>query len=127
MSFDPPQGNGNGNEPSPMMMGMILGGTYGTMGFCGIVPGILQIFAGIKVFKFQSRTLGIVSLFSGLATMLTCYCAPTSVALLIYGLIVLLNNSVSQAFELAKQGHSPDHIDLMFNPLYAQQQQQLKP
>jgi hypothetical protein len=124
-TFEPPPEAKDG--PSGLFLGMIMGGTYLTMGLCGAIPGALQIYAGLKLYQFKSRSLGIIALSSGLATILTCYCAPTSIALFVYGLIVLLNDSVREAFELAKQGHSPDQIDLMFNPLFIQQQQQLKP
>jgi hypothetical protein len=100
---------------------------YGGMGLCGIIPGSMQAYSGWKLYKFQSRTLAIVSLSAGLATMLTCYCAPTSIGLMIYGLIVLMNDSVRQAFDLAKQGNSPDQIDAFFNPWVYQQQYQPPP
>jgi hypothetical protein len=120
-TFDPPPGANNGDGPSPMVFGMIMGGTYLGMGLAGIIPGIMQIYSGFKTYQFQKRTLAIVSVCSGMATVLTCYCSVTAIALMIYGLIVLLDQSVREAFELAKQGHSADQIDLMFNPLYAGQ------
>jgi len=53
---------------------------------------------------------------SGGASVLTCNCSITAIALLIDGLIVLMDNSVKQAFELARQGYLPEQIDALFNP-----------
>jgi len=46
--------------------------------------------------------------------MLSCYCAPTSIALFVYGLIVYLNSDVATAFEMAEQGVSPKEIKATF-------------
>ena len=61
------------------------------------IPGILQIVAGVRVRKRKSRTLAIVGLVFGLASMLGCYCFPTSLAMLVWGMIVLLDPDVQVA------------------------------
>jgi hypothetical protein len=38
------------------------------------------------------------------------FCAPTAIALLIFGLIIYLNADVQRAFELGEQGATPDQI-----------------
>jgi len=43
-------------------------------------------------------------LFSNLLAVFTFYCAPTSIGLIIYGLIVFFNADVRRAFEMAAQG-----------------------
>jgi hypothetical protein len=53
----------------------------------------------------------------GLLTLLTCYCFPTSLGLFIYGLIVLLNDSVKLGFELADRGYSSAEIKRAFAQL----------
>jgi hypothetical protein len=93
-----------------------VGGMYGGMGLAALIPGILNCWAGWGVFRFKQRTLGMVSLFAGLVTVMSCYCAPTSIGLMIYGLIVLLDSSVREGFALAEQGYTADQIDAMFNP-----------
>jgi len=75
---------------------------------------LLTIYSGFKVYRFKSRTLAIVSLFSGLVMIATCYCFPTSLALTIYGLIVMLNPSVKLGFDLQKNGYSAQNIQRAF-------------
>ena len=97
-------------QPSPVTMGWIMTAFYGGLGLVVLTAGGLKIYAGVKSLKFRGRTLGIVSLSFGLVTAFTCYCAPTSIALAIYGLIVYLNGDVAAAFRLGKEGHSVDQI-----------------
>lgn len=83
---------------------------YGGLGFMLLVVGVLNILAGIRNYRFRSRGLGITAMSMGMAAALTCYCAPTAIGLLIYGLIVYLNPQVAAAFALAQQGYTPDQI-----------------
>ena len=101
------------NGPSPAQMQTILFATYISMGIAGFIPGIIQIVAGILNFGLKGRVLGIVALVMGSISIGTCYCGPTSIALLVYGLIIYLNNSSVQAFALAKQGLKWSDIEKM--------------
>jgi hypothetical protein len=83
------------------------------MGSAGIVPGIIQIIAGIRNFRLHGRIFGIVALVTGVLSIGTCYCAPTSVALMVYGLIIYLNNTSTQVFSLAQQGLKWSDIEKM--------------
>jgi hypothetical protein len=113
--------DGNARNPPPAEMPWIFGLVYGGMGLCGVIPGILHVWAGWRVFHFQQRTFGIVSISAGALSLGTCYCGFTAIGLLVYGLIVLLDASVKQAFDLAQQGYTPDQIDATFNPWLAAQ------
>jgi len=64
----------------------------------------LRIYAAYRAYQFRGRVMGIVSLIFGCITILTCYCFPTSLALLVYGLIVYNNQDVKSAFTLGEQG-----------------------
>ena len=97
----------------PGMEGFLLA-FYGVNGVLLLSTGILGIWGGIRIMKFRGRTLGIVTLSAGLLSILSCYCFPTALALFIYGLIVLLNPQVKQAFEMGKQGRSPADIQNHF-------------
>lgn len=100
-----------GPQPfDPEYAPLILMAVYGAMGATGLIPGGLLIFAGIRNYGFRSWTLGVVALCLGLASMATCYCMPTAVALAIYGLIVYLNASVKRGFELVAKGWQPDQL-----------------
>ena len=70
----------------------------------------LKIVAGIKNLKYRGRALGMAALISSIVSMLTGYCAPTAIALLIYGLIIYLNDDVRRAFEMGEQGVPPEAI-----------------
>jgi hypothetical protein len=111
----------NAANPPPPNMPLFMGALYGGMGLFGLIPGVLNVWAGLRVFRFQQRTFGIVSISAGALSMVTCYCGFTAIGLLVYGLIVLLDASVKQAFELAQQGYTPDQIDATFNPWLAAQ------
>jgi hypothetical protein len=88
----------------------LFGGIYILFGGLLLGTGGLNIAAGIKNLKYRSRTLGIVALCIGGLAMFTCYCAPTAIGLMIYGLIIYLNQDVSRAFEMGEQGASQDQI-----------------
>jgi hypothetical protein len=105
------------NGPSPDFMANMMAGIYGGLGVVIGIIGALNIFAGYRNWKFKSRTLGIVSLVAGLGPIFTCYCAPTSLALCIYGLIVYLNVPVAAAFRMGEEGYSGDEITMAFSPL----------
>jgi hypothetical protein len=92
----------------------VVGGIVSILGVVALAAAILKIVAGIKNLKFRGRTLGIVAMASGVLTIFICYCAPTALALMVYGLIVYLNGDVARAFEQGKQGWSPDQIKASF-------------
>lgn len=83
---------------------------YGGMGACGIIPGGLQIYAGIQNLWLKGHTLGVVAISAGVMSIGTCYCIPTALGLLIYGLIIYLNQTTKIAFQLAKEGQTFDSI-----------------
>lgn len=105
----------NSNGPPPETMWVFFA-AYAIIGIFAILSGILNIWSGIRVMRFRQRTFGISAVSIGALAVFTCYCSLTAVALLVYGLIVLLDASVKQAFELGDQGYKPDQIDAMFNP-----------
>jgi hypothetical protein len=92
----------------------VVGAIVTIFGVVALAAAVLKIVAGIRNLKYRGRTLGIVALVSGVLTMFTCYCAPTALALMVYGLIVYLNGDVARAFEQGKQGWSSDQIKASF-------------
>jgi len=76
--------------------------------FCAV--GGVRIFAGLRIHRLKGRVLGILSVSTGMLTALGCCCLPTTVALFVYGLIVLLNQPVTQAFQRVKSGESVNSI-----------------
>ncbi len=81
----------------------------------GLVIGGTRVYAGVRNLYFRSHTFGIVSLALGLATVVTCWCAPTSIALTIYGLIIYLNPFVAEAFAMGERGAEPEAIVAHFS------------
>lgn len=108
-----------GPNPPPEWLPWVLATGFVLFGVVILVSSGVMIWAGIRSFSFRSRKLNIIALIAGSLSVLTCYCAPTSIGLLVYGLIVYLNPSVKQAFEMGDQGLAADQIDAAFNP-YAQ-------
>ncbi|MBC8871500.1 MAG: hypothetical protein H8E44_18915 [Planctomycetes bacterium] len=97
--------------PPPEAMTWVLLAIYGGMGVVVLIGAVLHIFAGIRNYKFRGRVLGFVALIAGMVTtLMTCYCAPTAIALGVYGLICFLNPEVTHAFAMAKAGKKKDEI-----------------
>ncbi len=72
--------------------------------------GFLQFIAGVLNYTFRARVLGIVALSLGIVTALTVYCAPTGIALAIWGLINYLNPAVRSAFAMVESGESANDV-----------------
>lgn len=89
--------------------GFISGMLFGAFGFIGaatLIVGILQLVAGLRLRTFRSRLLGFVALAAGLLTVISCYCAPSSIALLIWGAIVLRSPDVAARFDAASSSRT---------------------
>ncbi|MFK7768327.1 MAG: hypothetical protein AB8B55_13980 [Mariniblastus sp.] len=114
--FDIP--NPNANDPE-VQRGIAAGKVimfwvFGGLGAASAMIGILHIIAGILGFQYRGRRLTIFTLCIGLVSMLTCYCAPTAIALMVYGLIIFMHPSVKQAFEMKKSGLTNQEIQMHF-------------
>ncbi|HYT91160.1 MAG TPA: hypothetical protein VEL76_20775 [Gemmataceae bacterium] len=83
---------------------------YLALGAVALVAAPLRIVAGIRNLSYRGRGLGLTALFVGGLSMLTCYCAPTSLGLMIYGLIVYFNEETAWAFRLGEQGMSTEEV-----------------
>ena len=69
-----------------------------------LIVAVLRITAGIFNFRYRRRGLGMIALLVGLLMMITGYCAPTAIALAVYGLIVYVNEPVVMAFAMGDSG-----------------------
>jgi hypothetical protein len=88
---------------------------YLAIGIPVLICGVLRLVAAYRNYYFKGRTLGIVSICAGAASILTCNCAPTAIGLMVYGLVLFLNPAVKIAFEMARQGHTADQILATFS------------
>jgi hypothetical protein len=79
-----------------------------------LVIGALRIVAGLFNYRYRRRTLGMVALGAGLLSVFTFYCAPTAIAISVYGLIVYLNEPVAAAFALGDSGRSAANVNAAF-------------
>lgn len=107
------QGGANPAPGGARMLGAFA--FYVVFGLAAFAVGGVRIFAGIRNYSFRGHTLGIISFALGLVTLITCYCAPTSIALGIYGLIIYLNPDVSAAFARRERGETPEQITASFS------------
>lgn len=109
-----------GPQPDPeaqkeiAQMGRIVFWATGILGAVVCLLGILHIVAGILAFQYRGRRLTIVTLVLGLSGIVTCYCAPTSIGLLVYGLIIYMHPAVKRAFVMKKSGLSNSDIQSLF-------------
>ena len=108
------QQNQPGAQAPPKEMVNIMSGYYIVVGLATLMAGILLLVAGIRNLKYRGKVLGIVAMASSLVSIFSCYCAPTAIGLLIYGMIVYLNADVSRAFAMGDQGMSPEQIKASF-------------
>ncbi|MEX2174061.1 MAG: hypothetical protein WD872_06845 [Pirellulaceae bacterium] len=105
-----------GGNPPPDEMLWVMTGVYLALGVPTLLAGILRIVAAVSNFRYRRRTLGVLSISLGMVSLLSCYCAPTSIGVLIYGLIVYLNPAVKAAFQMGDEGHPSDQILASFMP-----------
>jgi hypothetical protein len=87
---------------------------YVGLGLVLLLAGVLSILAGRRARTFRSRRFVLIGLFANAAVLPTFYCAPTSIGLLIYGVLVFYNPDVVRAFELGDQGVPAAEIDKRF-------------
>jgi len=93
--------------PPPEAMTWIMLAVYGFFGLVVLSGALLHIVAGILNYSFRARVLGIVASIVGmLTTFFTCYCAPTAIALGVYGLVCYMNPDVIQTFAVAEAGRT---------------------
>lgn len=72
---------------------------YFILGFGPLIAGVARIVGGIFVLRRTGRMFAIVANVIGFASATGCYCIPTGFATSIYGLVLLLQPSVANAFE----------------------------
>jgi hypothetical protein len=104
------------DETPPEQFFWVFGGIYIALGLVTLGSGIFRIVAGVQNYRFRSRTLGLISIIVGVAPVFTCYCAPTAIGLLVYGLIVHLDPAVVAAFQMAAEGKAVSQILAAFDP-----------
>jgi hypothetical protein len=101
----------NTGELSKEQFSWLLLIVYGGLGLLVSAVAFLQIVAGIYNLALKKRMLGIVAVSVGTLSILTCYCAPTSLALLVYCLVIYLHDTSKQAFALREQGYTWKEIE----------------
>jgi hypothetical protein len=82
------------------------------------VVGILNGIAGFRIMSLRGRALALVALFTNIVVVMTCYCGPTAIGMMIYGLIVLFQSDVARAFEAVGRGENPEDVVSRFNRRY---------
>lgn len=107
LKFAPSSGS---SAPPPPPYAGLFSLVYVAMGLPILAVGILKIVAGIRNHKYKNRVLGIVALGSGAITVYTCYCLPTAIGLMVFGLMVYLNEQSVRAFELGEAGRTPQEV-----------------
>jgi hypothetical protein len=80
------------------------------MALGALTAGVLKVTAGIRGLEYRGRAHGIVALSCSILAFPICYCAPTGLGVMIYGLIVYCNGDVGRAFAMARKGKSPQEI-----------------
>ena len=92
-------------------MARMMPGFFGVLALLFAVLGGLRIYAGVRAWKFEGYVLSLVTAFAGLLTLLSCYCAPTAVLVLVLVLVTLLNGQVREAFDRRRGGARPSAVE----------------
>ncbi len=71
---------------------------FAALTFGALVPGALQVAAGVRMLGWHGRTLGLVAIVGGLFALPSCCCVPMPVVLLVWGLFVLADTEVRVRF-----------------------------
>lgn len=121
------EGRARGQDAPPEEFMWVMAAFYFAIGALVLASGVLRLVAAYKNYGFRGRTLAMVSMIMGVCTMLTCYCAPTAIGLLIYGLILFLNPAVRAAFDMVAKGQTVDQVFAQFNPYQQTYYQQPQP
>ncbi len=87
--------------PGAELFAGLMFGALGVIAVAHLVPGVLQLWAGWRARTYRSRVLAFLALGSGLLTLIGCYCAPTSLGLAVWGVIVLAGEAVRDRFAAA--------------------------
>ncbi len=102
----------NEEIPAQAMFWIAIGFAVG--GAIVLVFSILRITSGVYSFWFKQRTMMLISLIGGMVTVFTCYCSLFSIGVGIYGLIVMLDPAVKQAYRMASDGVNAEEIKARF-------------
>lgn len=106
------------NAVMPARLSTLTFGVYAAMTLWLALLGGLHIYSGARIRRFRGRGGGVAVLCLGfLAVLGGCLCFPASMALGIYGLVVLLDESVALAFRFSDAGFAPDRIRRAFQDL----------
>lgn len=102
--------------PTPGMPGwfptfmVVLPVVYVVLGLASLTTAVLNIVAGIRCLRFRGRTFALVALLSNILPVFTCYCLPTCIGMMVYGLIVFFQADVAYAFAAVKAGAPPERF-----------------
>jgi hypothetical protein len=110
IKMQPP--NGPNPPPEAFFLGMQI--YYWVVGGAVSILSIIRIASGVGCFYFRGRMWLILSLIGGLLSVLTCYCSPFSIAMCIYGSIVVFSSGAKKAYALRKTGISAAEIKHRF-------------
>jgi hypothetical protein len=80
------------------------------IGLVILVVAVLHIIAGIRCLKFRGRVLALVALFSNIPLVFTMYCSALAIGMAVYGLIVMFQGDVAEAFRMGESGVAPEDI-----------------
>ena len=92
----------------------IFGAVFIGMAVFVLVISVLHFFAGFRALKYRGRSFIMVTWFLGLFASFTMYCAPTSIGLAIWGLIVFFNPATKSAFKMVENGMDKREVERQF-------------
>lgn len=89
-------------QPSDFpLFGKAIAWAYIVSGFLILTSGVLNILAGVRIRRFQNRPLAMLALITNALYMVSFFslpCLPSALVLMIFGLVVMLNQDVRRTF-----------------------------
>ncbi len=82
------------------------------LGLVILACAVLKILGGARTLRLRNRGLGYLALASAIPTFFTCWCAPTGLAIMIYGLVAYGRPEGRAAFEAAEAQSAPSTLGL---------------
>jgi len=83
-----------------------------TLGLVILACAVMKVLGGARNLKMRNRGLGYVALASAVPTAFTCWCAPTGLAIMIYGLFAYSRVEGRAAFAHAEAQPAPSTLGL---------------
>lgn len=94
------------NDPLSELVPNMVVAVLGLMGVAQVLPGVLQLVGGWRLFRYEGTSFAWAGALAGLMSLLGCYCGPSAIALAAYGVFILSRDDVRARFAVGQAAAS---------------------